>query len=507
MSGFGEYEEHDALGLAHLIRSGQISAHEVLEAAISRIERRNPLLNAVITTTFDRAQQRISNGLPEGPFSGAPFVLKDLSHAWEGVPLTDGSRSLLDYVPSYTSTLVRRYEQAGLVILGKTNTPEFGLTPVTEPKVHGVCANPWNTGRTAGGSSGGSGAAVAAGMVPAASASDGGGSIRIPASQCGLFGLKPTRARTPSGPLQAEGWFGMSVGHALTRSVRDSAALLDATHGAEPGDPYAAPPVERPFIEEVGADPGRLRIGMLDGGILSDEIHPECRAAVSAAGTLLTDLGHDVSPLHLGLDRAAAVEAFLVLVAASTAASLDEIAALKGQRQPRAAEYELETWVLNLAGRKLDGRQVAAALSHVRMLGRSVATTMTEQGIDVIGTSTLASPPLTHHALSASTSQRRVLEALRRVPAKPALMAAFRQMAATVLAAIPNTPLFNLTGQPAMSVPLHWTPDNLPVGVQFAGHLGDEATLLRLAAQLEAARPWFARRPAMAQFSSSSTSL
>jgi amidase len=495
MDGFGDYEQHDALGLAHLIRAGEVTAHEVLREAIARIERRNPPLNAVITTTFERAQRRIADGTGDGMFAGAPFLLKGLNQALEGVPLADGSRSLRTWVPSYTSTLVQRYEAAGLVILGATNVPEFGLVPVTEPDLHGVCANPWDPSRTAGGSSGGSAVAVAAGMVPAASASDGGGSIRIPASQCGVFGLKPTRARTPSGPVHAEGWFGMSVSHALTRSVRDSAALLDVTQGPEPGDPYAAPAPDRPFLEEVGTDPGRLRIGMIDGGIFHDDIHAECRAAVADAGRLLGDLGHEVVPVTLPIDRATIIEAFLTIVAASTAATIAEIAALKRQRAPDPAEYELGTWITGLIGRKLTGAQVVAAHTYLRSVGRITAAAMGAHDIAVIMTSTLATPPLPHHALDPSPAEQRLLAALRRAPVRPALMALFRQLSDLVLAPIPNSPLFNITGQPAMSVPLHWTADDLPIGVQFAGRFGDEATLFRLAAQLEAARPWFHHRP------------
>jgi amidase len=494
MDGFEDYEDHDALGVARLIRTDQVTAKEVLRAAISRIERRNPVLNAVVTTTFERAERRMADGVGDGMFAGVPFLVKGLNQALEGVPLANGSRSLRSWVPPYTSTLVRRYEAAGLMILGVTNVPEFGLVPVTESEVHGVCANPWDTSRTAGGSSGGSAAAVAAGMVPAASASDGGGSIRIPASQCGLFGLKPTRARTPTGPVHTENWFGMSVSHALTRSVRDSAALLDVTHGPEPGDPYAAPTPERPFLDEVATAPGRLRIGMIEGGIFHDDIDPECRDAVSDAGRLLADLGHDVVPLTLPIDRAATIEAFLTIVAASTAAALDDIATLKGQRSPDPAEYELGTWVTGLIGRKLTGAQVVAAHTRLRGLGRTIAAAMAQSGVAVIMSSTLASPPLPHHALQPSGAEQRLLAALRRAPVRPALMALFRQLSDMVLAPLPNNPLFNITGQPAMSVPLHWTA-GLPVGVQFAGRFGDEATLFRLAAQLEAARPWFHHRP------------
>jgi amidase len=495
MDTFAEYEQHDAVGLAAAVRDAQVTPHELVDAAIARIERHNPIVNAVVTTAFDRARRAIDAGLPDGPLRGVPFLLKDLNHAWSGVRMTDGSRALRSYIPASSATLVQRLEAAGLVPLGMTNVPEFGITPVTEPDLHGVCANPWDPTRTAGGSSGGSGAAVASGMVPAASASDGGGSIRVPASHCGLFGLKPTRARTPSGPVGADGLFGLSVSHALTRSVRDSAVLLDATHGPAPGDPYAAPSPERPFAEEIGADPGALRIGVVDGGVFHDDIDPRCRTAVEDATDLVGDLGHEVVPLRLDIDRTATVEAMLVLVAASTAASLDDIARLNHQPAPRAAEHELTTWMLRLVGRRLTGQQTAAALNHVRAVGRTVAAQLVDRRIEAILTSTLAEPPMRHRALDPTPAEGRVLRALRRAPVRPALLAVFQQLAQRALAPIPNLPLFNMTGQPAMSVPLHWTPDGLPVGVQFAGRFGDEATLLRLAAQLEAARPWFDCRP------------
>jgi amidase len=292
-----------------------------------------------------------------------------------------------------------------------------------------------------------------------------------------------------------EGLLGMSVNHALTRTVRDSAALLDATHGPEPGDPHAAPPPARPFLDEVGADPGRLRIGVIDGGIFSDDIDPACRAAVAGAIPLLEHAGHDVVPLTLPIDRAATVEAFLTLVMASTGATIDGIALMKGQRAPDPADYELSTWITAMIGRKLTGVQVAAALNYVRLLVRNLGAAIVDAGVDIIMTSTLASPPLRHHELDPTPMERRTLKVLRRVPFKPAMLTTFNRMAAKVLAPIPNSPLFNMTGQPAMSVPLHWTADNLPVGVQFVGRFGDEATLLRLAAQLEAAQPWFKRRP------------
>lgn len=495
MTSFTDYEDHDATGLAELVRSGQVKATELTEAAIERIDRLNLTINAVVTPTFDRARQLAESGPPSGPFAGVPFLLKDLTLAWKGTRLTEGSRAMAENISAYTSTLVERYEAAGLVILGKTNTPELGLAPVTEPELHGVTTNPWDPSRTAGGSSGGSAAAVAAGMVPMASASDGGGSIRIPASQCGLFGLKPSRGRTPSGPISSEGWFGMTVAHAVTRTVRDSAALLDATHGSEPGDAYTAPAPVRPFIDEVDTDPGALKVGLIEGGVFHDRIAGECLSACSEAGSLLGDLGHTVEPIDLGVDPETTVEAFLTLVAASVSVNLDEFAAIKGQSRPDPDEYELATWILGLVGRKLSGSDVAGALEHIRRLGRTVAHAMDGQGVSLLMTPTLAEPPLLHGALEPTDAEQTLLKALRRLPAKPALLAAFKQLADKVLEPIPNTPLFNATGQPAMSVPLHWTDQNLPVGVQFAARYGDEATLFRLAGQLEQAKPWFNRRP------------
>jgi amidase len=490
---FPEYENHDAVGLADLIRRRQISAGDVVAAAIERIERHNPAVNAVVTKTYNRALAAVEQGLPEGPFTGVPFLLKDLGHAWKGVPLTNGSRSTRWFVPDYTSTLVERYERSGLVILGKTNVPEFGLSAVTEPELHGVTANPWNLGVTAGGSSGGAAAAVAAGMVPVAAASDGAGSIRIPASHCGLFGLKPTRARTPVGPIVGEAWFGLSVGHVVGRSVRDSAAFLDATLGPEPGDPYAVPPPAGPYTAEVGRPPGRLRVGVVPGGILHDRVHPECREATRDAAALLTDLGHHVEQVEIPLDRDRMPWWLAVLAAAQTADTVAVTAALVGKAAPEPGDYELSTWVAALAGQKLGASELAAALRETKAAGRVVGRLM--QQFDVLVSSTMAAPPMPHGSLQPSPTERRLLEAARRAPARAALLTALRRAAPRMIDSVPNTPLFNLTGQPAMSVPLHWTRDGLPVGVQVAARFGDEATLFRLAAQLEEARPWFHRRP------------
>jgi amidase len=490
---FPEYEQHDAVGLAALIRSGEVSAGEVLEAAIERIQRRDLQVNAVVTTMYEMARERVANGLPDGPFTGVPFLLKDLAIAYPGVPLTGGSHALRDYVPDYIGEIAARYERSGLVILGKTNTPEFGMKPSTESSLLGTTANPWNLAVTAGGSSGGAAAAVAAGMVPAANASDGAGSIRIPASHCGLFGLKPTRARNPVGPLYGEGWFGFSAVHAVTRSVRDSAALLDATHGPEPGDPYAAPPPVRPFLDEVGADPGSLRIGAVPGGILAPVTDPEVRVAVEQAAGLLGELGHVVEEVTIPVDRDELTWAFVVLTGAQVAHGIRMSVAATGRSKPDRSLYEPATWLIGLLGKVFTAADVAEALFVVRRTGREVGRMM--EGYDVLLSSTLGRRPWPHGELEPTDAEERLLALLGRVPAKPALKAAVEQLTPRVLGPVPNTPLFNVTGQPAVSVPLHWTTDGLPVGVQLAGRFGDEATLFRLAGQLEAARPWFHRRP------------
>ena len=289
-----DYEQYDGLGLAALVRTGEVCAEELLEAAIVRIEAHNPLLNAVVTPMFDQARAAIRAGLPSGPFQGVPFLLKDLAlAAVPGVPARQGAVLFKDFVPDYEAEIVVRYRRAGCVFIGKTATPELGLAPTTESRLYGVTRNPWDVGRSPGGSSGGSAVAVAAGYVPAANASDGGGSIRIPAAWCGLFGLKPTRARAPAGPAHGIGWAGLECVHVLTRSVRDSAALLDATHGADVGAPFVAPPPVRPYLEEVQRPPGRLRIALhAEPFTFHGRLHPDCHSALHNAVHLCAELGH-----------------------------------------------------------------------------------------------------------------------------------------------------------------------------------------------------------------------
>ncbi len=464
----------DATAQAELVRSQQEKPIELVDAAIERIERLNPTLTAVITPMYDEARKVASGPLPDGPFAGVPFLLKDLLAEYAGVRMTEGSAFLGDYVSDHDSELVVRLKRAGLIVLGKTNAPEFGLLPVTEPRLFGPTNNPWDTSRTPGGSSGGSAAAVAAGMVPMAHGGDGGGSIRIPASCCGLFGLKPTRARNPLGPDLGEDWSGLVVQHALTRSVRDSAALLDATSGPDLGDPYWAPPPERPFIEEVGADPGKLRIAFTAQAPAGTPVHPDCIAAVKDAAALCADLGHDVVEASLTIPPEKLNQAVINVIAGSgVAATIDGWARITG-RTPAPEHFEPFTWGLYQMGRMQKASDYVLGIQDLHRLSRDIAPFFVEH--DVWLTPTMGEPPPP-------------LGSFDPTPENP--LQGFVRAATFV----PFTPICNVTGQPAISVPLYWNAEGLPVGSHFVTRFGDEATLFRLAAQLEHARPWADRRP------------
>jgi amidase len=463
----------DATAQAELVRGEEVQAIELVEAAIERIERLNPTLNAVVTPMFDQARVTATGKLPDGPFAGVPFVLKDLLASYAGVRMTAGSTLLRDFVPDHDSELVARLKRAGLIILGKTNTPEFGILPTTEPRLFGPSRNPWDTGRTTGGSSGGSAAAVAAGLVPMAHANDGGGSIRIPASCCGLFGLKPTRARNPLGPDNGDVMSGLVVEHGLTRSVRDSAILLDATSGPDVGDPYWAPPPVRPFREEVGAAPGRLRIAFTTEAATGVPVHGDCVAAVKDAAALCADLGHEVMEGTPELDTGLMVQAFIAVWSAGCTSILDGIARVIGQA-PNPDHVEPFTWALYEMGRGQSASDYIIAIWALQKVTRQVAHFFDDY--DIWLTPTLAEPPVP-------------LGTFDSPPENP--LQAFYRAASFV----PFTPICNVTGQPAMSVPLFWNADGLPIGTHFVGRFGDEATLFRLAAQLEEARPWAERRP------------
>lgn len=491
---YDEYAAHDAVSLADLVRRKEVTPAELLETAIARADAVNPRLGAIIHKLYARARTEVAGALPGGPFQGVPFLVKDLDGTLGGAPYNAGSRCLKGYVAPHDSALFARYRAAGLVIFGKTNTPEFGIVAVTEPALHGPTRNPWSLDHTPGGSSGGSAAAVAAGIVPAAHAGDGGGSIRIPASACGLFGLKPTRGRMPLGPDVGEGWNGFVVPHVLTRSVRDAAALLDATHGADAGAPYVIAPPARPFADAVGRDPGRLRIGFTARSILGDATHPDCVEALQHATHTLRELGHDVVEVTLPIDREAVRLAYLTVIAACTAVAIEDTAALV-RKAPAPEDFEPTTWFLGQVGRALSAADLERARSHIAHACRAVGPMFEE--LDVLVTPTLAYPPARVGELGLKSYEEVGLGVLRRAPVRPVLLKTLESLAARALERTPNTMLFNMTGQPAMSVPLHTSGEGLPIGVQCVGRFGDEATLLSLAGQLEATVPWAARRPSL----------
>jgi amidase len=495
-SRFAEYDQFDGLGLAELVKRSEVSARELALTAIERIEALNPRVNAVIHTLYDDALRTADAPSGDGPFAGVPFLIKDLLSWYAGAPIRSGSRILEGFIAPHDSELVRRYKRAGVVILGKTNTPEFGLTPFTEPELFGPTRNPWDLTRTSGGSSGGSAAAVASGMVPLAGGGDGGGSIRIPASCCGIFGLKPTRGRTPTGPIEGQLWDGAAIEHVLTRSVRDSAAMLDAISAPEAGAPYGIVAPERPFLDEVTTEPGRLRIAFTDKPLLGDHMAPDCTAALRDTATLLESLGHTVVEASPPLDRDEFLHAFLLMVCAQSAADLIDSEAVTGRRAS-PANVEIATWALALLGRSYSAGEMAHARRRLERVGRAVGRWFDGYEFDVLLTPTLTTPPFVIGALQPPGHERVALKALGALRAGNVLRlgGALDKAAKRVFDWIACPPLFNVTGQPAMSIPLAWNAAGLPIGMHFAGRFGDEATLFRLAGQLEAARPWFGRRP------------
>jgi Asp-tRNA(Asn)/Glu-tRNA(Gln) amidotransferase A subunit family amidase len=469
---FDEYRRHDATALAGLIAKGEVSAKEVLETAIARAEQVNPAINAIVHKQYERARSTVAAEPPGGPLGGVPYLIKDLGFLEKGEPATLGSSLYKDNVADHDSVYVSRCKKAGLVIMGRSSSPEFGLNPNTEPRLYGPCRNPWNLEHSAGGSSGGAAAAVIAGILPVAHATDGGGSIRIPAAQCGLFGLKPSRGRMTLAPDAGEGWGGLSTGHVLSRSVRDSALMLDCTAGSEPGDPYTAPTPECSFVEALARRPKKLKIAMLLGDHRGGKLHRECIKAVNGAAKLCASLGHIVEEVAVPLDLAALRPMNSIISAANTARAMGLRWKALG-REPNAEDVEAVTWAVYQRGLSVSGVQYVEAIAAVHAAGRKLAAFLADW--DVLLTITLPAPPpklgYFNQNGDVQTFVDRVTEYLS------------------------ITPLHNATGTPAMSVPLHWTADGLPVGVHFAGRYGEEATLLRLAAELETAQPWFDRLP------------
>ena len=473
----------DATAQAELVRNGEASPAELVDAAIDAAERLNPEVNAIIHEFYEQARQEAAGDLPDGPFKGVPFLRKDLGAGMAGEPMHLGMQVLkdADFRCPVDSYLGERFRDAGFVTIGKTNTPELGIQPTTEPAAYGPTKNPWNLGHSSGGSSGGSAAAVAAGIVPVAHANDGGGSIRIPASNCGLVGLKPTRARTSQGPLIGDALSGLTEELVVSRSVRDTAAILEAVHGPAPGDPYFAPAPLRPYTEEVGADPGKLRIGLavdrFGGDVPIDAVVVE---GARAAAEMLAGLGHEVdtdvpvAPEGEPGGPMDVVEMFMTRWRAGQDASIRQFSLILG-RQLGPDDVEPLTWALAEAGSKQSGGEYLNAVSLHHALTRMFAMWF-EDGHDVLLTPTMGEPPPPLGAFDDSGPDP--LDAFHRAERSGIF-----------------TAVFNFSGHPAISLPLHESPDGLPVGVQLVAPAGREDILLRIAAQLEEAHPWADRRP------------
>lgn len=490
MSIAAAYDAHDALGLAELVRRQEVTPAELLEEAISRVERVNPRLNAVVTPMFDLARRNVERGLPDGPLRGVPFLIKDLAAQYAGVPLKNGSRLYAGNVPKRHSTIVERYERAGLAIFGKTNTSEWGILPTCETVIYGPCHNPWKLGYTTGGSSGGAAAAVAARMVPVAHGGDAGGSIRIPASCCGLFGLKPTRGRNPFGPDTSERAHGLAAEHVISVSVRDSAAFLDASAGPEVTAPYWAPPKQGSYLEETAKDPGKLRIAYTASPVLPGEENAEQRRAIEATVKLLTELGHTVEEVRPPIDGAETARYFFTLYCAGVGGEMEMMSRSLG-REITLDDVEVTTMTMALIGRKvLSAGQFSAAIRELQAVSRAMHRF--HETYDIYLTPTLGKPPVPHGALGAKGFEAKLQETIARRSLSVALKVpgVLDKAIARAYSFAPFTPIANVTGQPSMSVPLHMSEDGLPVGVCFTGRFGDEPTLFRLAAQLEKARPW-----------------
>ncbi|GAY09098.1 amidase [Pseudonocardia sp. N23] len=488
---YTEYRRHDAVGLAELVAKGEVGASDLLETAISRAAEVEPRIHAIVRPMHEIARARAAGPL-SGPFAGVPFLLKDLGQHYAGLPTGAGSRSLAAYAQPAHAVVVQRWLDAGLVPFGKTNTPEFGAKAITEPEVNGPTRNPWDAGRTPGGSSGGSAAAVAAGIVPVAGASDGGGSIRIPAACCGLFGLKPGRGLLPDGPDVAERLHGAAVNGVVSRSVRDTAAMLDVLAGPDPGGPYVTALPAEPFADLARRSPGTLRVGFTTASPLGTPVDAQAVAAVQDAAELLESLGHVVEPASSGVDERQLAKDFLTMWFAAVASQVTQTRTLTGCG-PDA--FELDTRIMAAVGRATSAPTYIAA--HDRWNDHTRRLAAFHERYDLLLTPTLARPPVRIGELTAPEAVQRASRALLRVHAA-GLLARTNVLDTLIdqnLSPVPFTQLANITGRPAMSVPLYRTPDGLPLGVQFVGPLGGEGRLLALATQLEEARPWADREP------------
>jgi amidase len=472
-----ELARMDATAQADLVRRGEATPAELAEAAIARVEAVNDEVGAVIHPLFEEGLAAASTELPDGPFKGVPFLLKDLGAAFAGQPLHLGMQYLKDrdFRAPVDTYLAQRFRAAGLVTIGKTNAPELGILPTTEPRAYGATRNPWDLGRSAGGSSGGSAAAVAAGMVPFAHANDGGGSIRIPAANCGLVGLKPSRQRISEGPLIGDIMSGLTCELCVSHSVRDTAALLEAVHGPAPGDPYVAPPPLRSYTEEVGSDPGELRIGLWTEAMIEQAADPEVVVAARGAVKLLEGLGHTVEEPDLTMIRSIdLVQPFLVRWAAGQASILDQLGMATGNAIG-PGDVEPLTWALAEIGRRHSAGEYLAAVGQHQAMSRMFAG-LHESGFDLLLSPTMGEPPPPIGSFDDSG---------------PEPLVAFER---AFLSGCFTAP-FNASGQPAISLPLHWSEEGLPIGIQLVAPLGREDLLLRVASQLEQAAPWADRTP------------
>ncbi len=487
---FADYLQHDATALAALVARGDTTPDQLLGLALARNAAVHGRINAVCRLLEPQAREQLAGPLA-GPLAGVPFLIKDIVQDYAGVPTSFGSRSMQGHVPAEHAAVVRRYLDAGLVIFGKTNLPEFALKAVTDSVLYGRASNPWNLGHTTGGSSGGAAAAVAAGIVPMAAGNDGGGSIRIPAACCGLFGLRPSRGRVSSGPAIGEVWYGASTEGVLSRSVRDSALALDILAGPEPGDPFDIAPPPAPWRELVRRDPGKLRIGFSTASPIGTAVHPEAVAAVHKTVDLLRGLGHEVEEAAPEIDGAALAESFLHVYFGQVPAMVERARALGG----RTGDVELMTRLLMTLGASVPAGRLTMQMAKWNDFSRALARFHTRYDMQL--TPTLAHPPIRHGQGDPPRGEQFALDLLQRtgvlgILARLGLLeSTVNKIARDNLRYVPFTQLANLTGTPAMSVPLHWTAAGLPLGVQFVGRFGSEDKLLQLAHQLEGEAPWF----------------
>ncbi len=495
--GFAEYDQYDALGLSELVRKGEISARDLLDEAIRRRDAINPQINAIIFNMDELAYRAIEDGLPDGPFHGVPFLLKDLLAAYKGVPLTNGCRAYKDFIPDYDSEMVVRFKNAGLVIFGKTNSPENGYAGCTEPLLHGVTRNPWNLERTAGGSSGGSGAAVAARIVPMASGGDGGGSLRIPGSCCGVVGFKPSRGRNPYGPAIGEPWFGQVQEGVLSLSVRDTAAALDVTSGPDVGCPYTTPPPVRPFLHEVSQTPGKLRIAWSAEPLVRDgEISTACMKALLRTVEHLRQLGHELVETTPATDKRVLAQGYMMRMMCAAAADIREARRAFGRLKP--VDFEPETWLLARFGESLSAPLMETVNRDLHTQRHIFEHFMRDY--EVYLTPTLTKPPVPHgeylvHGIDKLAAG--IARHMRLGPLTKLLPVIMPELIRKNYEWVSSPPVFNITGSPSVSLPLEWSADGLPIGMMFTARYLDEACLFRLAGQLEREFPWAQKRPAI----------